>query len=98
MDCGKYRGVRLLEHGMRVYEYVLEKRLRKILDIRSYELDLDKAGQIERPSTKFMVRHGGKRPEAPQYRPARSKKTGQGQKKVVKICSWCHTPAVGASN
>jgi len=23
MACGKYRGVRLLEHGMKVYEYVL---------------------------------------------------------------------------
>ena len=37
MDCGNYRGVRLLEHGMKVYEYVLEKRLRKIVDIGSYQ-------------------------------------------------------------
>jgi len=27
MECSKYRGVRLLEHGMKVYEYVLEKRM-----------------------------------------------------------------------
>ena len=33
MDCGIYRGVRLLEHGMKVYKYVLEKKLRKIVDI-----------------------------------------------------------------
>ena len=39
MDCGNYRGVRLLEHGMKVYEYVLEKS-RKILDIRSYQFRL----------------------------------------------------------
>jgi len=28
MECGKYRGVRLLGHGMKVYGYVLEKRIR----------------------------------------------------------------------
>ena len=37
MDCGNYRGVRLLEHGMKVYKYVLEKKLRKIVDIGSYQ-------------------------------------------------------------
>ena len=37
MECGNYRGVRLLDHGMKVYEYVLEKRLRKIVDIGNYQ-------------------------------------------------------------
>ena len=37
MDCGKYRGVRLLEHGMKVYEYVLEKRLRELVEIGKYQ-------------------------------------------------------------
>jgi len=37
MDCGNYRGVRLLEHGMKVYEYVLERRLREIVDIGDYQ-------------------------------------------------------------
>ena len=48
MECGNYRVVRLLDHSMKVYEYVLEKRLRKILDIYMLEvisLDLDKACQ-----------------------------------------------------
>ena len=36
MECGNYRVVRLLDHSMKVYEYVLEKRLRKIVDIGSY--------------------------------------------------------------
>ena len=31
--CGKYRGVRLLEHGMKLWEKVLEKRLRNIVNI-----------------------------------------------------------------
>jgi hypothetical protein len=31
--CGKYRGVRLLEHGMKVWEKVLEDRLKKIIKI-----------------------------------------------------------------
>ena len=33
MDCSKYRGIRLLEHGMKVYESVLEKRLRDYVKI-----------------------------------------------------------------
>jgi len=33
MKCGKYRGVRLPEHGLKVYEYVLEKRIRDIVAI-----------------------------------------------------------------
>ena len=37
MDCGNYRGVRLLERGMKVYESELERRLRKIVDIGSYQ-------------------------------------------------------------
>jgi len=37
MECGKYRGVRLLEHGMKVYEYVLEKRRRDMVVIGDYQ-------------------------------------------------------------
>ena len=37
MECGNYRGVRLLEHSMKMYGYVLERRLREILDIGSYQ-------------------------------------------------------------
>jgi len=36
MECGKYRGVRLLEHGKKVYEYVLEKRMRDMVAIVNY--------------------------------------------------------------
>ncbi len=31
--CGKYRGIRLLEHGMKVWEKILEKRLREMIEI-----------------------------------------------------------------
>jgi len=37
MECGKYRGVRLLEHGIKVYEYVLEKIMRDIVPIGNYQ-------------------------------------------------------------
>ena len=37
MDCGKYRGVRLLEHGMKIYERVLERRLRDLADVGDYQ-------------------------------------------------------------
>ena len=36
MDCGKYRGVRLLEHAMKIYERVLERRLRNLAKIGDY--------------------------------------------------------------
>ncbi|KAA3670323.1 uncharacterized protein DEA37_0010186 [Paragonimus westermani] len=32
-DCGSYRGVKLLEHGMKVVERVFERRLRKMVNI-----------------------------------------------------------------
>ena len=33
LSCGKYRGVRLLEHGMKLWEKILEERLRRIVNI-----------------------------------------------------------------
>ena len=33
MECGSYRAVKLLEHGMKVLEGVLEKRLRWKMEI-----------------------------------------------------------------
>ncbi len=35
--CGKYRGVRLLEHGMKLWEKILEKRLREIVKIEDIQ-------------------------------------------------------------
>jgi hypothetical protein len=32
-ECGSYRGVKLLEHGMKILERILEKRLRQIINI-----------------------------------------------------------------
>ena len=33
LSCGKYRGVRLLEHGMKLWEKILEERLRGLVKI-----------------------------------------------------------------
>ena len=33
LECGSYRGVKLLEHAMKVFERVMEKRLRGMVDI-----------------------------------------------------------------
>ncbi len=33
LECGKYRGLRLLEHGMKVWEKVLNEKLKKIVNI-----------------------------------------------------------------
>ena len=32
MNCGSYRGVKLLEHGSKIIERVLERRIRVIVD------------------------------------------------------------------
>jgi len=34
MECGSYRGVKLLEHGMKAVERLLEKRLRDIVKMQ----------------------------------------------------------------
>ena len=33
IECGKYRGIRLLEHAMKLFEKVLEERLRKLIKV-----------------------------------------------------------------
>ena len=33
LECGSYRGIKLLEHGMKVVERVFERRLRNIIEI-----------------------------------------------------------------
>ena len=33
MDCGAYRGVKLLEHAMKIVERVLENRIRELVTI-----------------------------------------------------------------
>ena len=37
LDCASYRGIRLLEHGLKVIERVLEKRLRKIINVSNMQ-------------------------------------------------------------
>ena len=37
LDCGKYRGLRLLEHGMKIWERVLMKRLEGYLHIHEHQ-------------------------------------------------------------
>ena len=33
VESGKHRGIRLLEHGMKLFEKVLEKRLKKLITV-----------------------------------------------------------------
>ena len=33
MDCGNFRGIKLLEHGMKILEKILERRLRELIPI-----------------------------------------------------------------
>ena len=38
LACGSYRGIKLLEHAMKVLERVIEERVRKIVKIDSLDL------------------------------------------------------------
>ena len=38
LECGNYRIIKLLEHGMKVVERVFEKRLRKMVEIRAVQI------------------------------------------------------------
>jgi len=33
MDCGSYRGIKLLDHAMKVFERVIEKRVRRNVNL-----------------------------------------------------------------
>ena len=35
LQCGKYRGLRMLEHGMKIWEKVLDRRLKSVIDVGS---------------------------------------------------------------
>ena len=38
MNCGSYRGVKLLEHGMKIIERVLERTIRALVDFDEAQL------------------------------------------------------------
>ena len=33
LECGSYRGIKLLEHGMKIYERILDRRLREVIRV-----------------------------------------------------------------
>ena len=42
LECGKYRGLRLLEHGMKIWEKVLLQRLRAIVNVSEQQFGFQK--------------------------------------------------------
>ena len=40
MSCGSYRGVKLLEHAMKIVERVLERQIRTLVNLIKCSLDL----------------------------------------------------------
>ncbi|XP_065321325.1 uncharacterized protein LOC135928790 [Gordionus sp. m RMFG-2023] len=45
LDCGSYRAIKLLEHAMKVFERVLEKRIREQIKIDEMQFGFTKARQ-----------------------------------------------------
>ncbi len=46
-ECGKYRGIRLLEHGMKLFEKVLEERMEVVKEFRYLGTVLCKHGEMD---------------------------------------------------
>ena len=38
LECGNFRDVKLLEHGMKMFEKILERRLRKLITVNNMQL------------------------------------------------------------
>ena len=47
MECGSYRAIKFLEHGMKVLERVLERRLRMKVNIDDMTCSLDSCQEKE---------------------------------------------------
>ena len=54
LECGKYRGIRLLEHGMKLFEKLLEERWRKLIKVDSQQFGFCPGGSITDAS--FIIR------------------------------------------
>ena len=37
LECGSFRGIKLLEHGMKMFEKILERRLRKLITVNNMQ-------------------------------------------------------------
>ena len=55
LQCGKYRGLRLLEHGMKVWEKILDGRLKQIVNISDNQFGFS-AGKSTTDAI-FILRH-----------------------------------------
>ena len=54
LECGKYRGIILLEHGMKLFEKLLEERWRKLIKVDSQQFGFCPGGSITDAS--FIIR------------------------------------------
>ena len=37
LECGNFRGIKLLEHGLKMFEKILEHRLRKLITVNNMQ-------------------------------------------------------------
>ena len=54
IECGNYRGIKLLEHGLKIMEKILDKKLRKMISINQMQFGFSE-GKC-RTDTIFIVR------------------------------------------
>ena len=46
LECGHFRGIKLLEHGMKMFEKILERRLRKIITVNNMQFGFSSGKDI----------------------------------------------------
>ena len=37
LECGNFRGIKLLEHGMKMFEKILERKIRKLITVNNMQ-------------------------------------------------------------
>jgi len=75
LECGSYRGIKLLEIALKVYERVIERRIRETVDIHSKQFGfMPGRGTID---PIFILRHA-----------SAGKDSGREQKTILDICGF----------
>ena len=48
MSCGSYRGVKLLEHAMKIVERILERRIRTLINLNEMQFGfMPRKGRVD---------------------------------------------------
>ena len=55
MECGSYRGIKLLEHAMKVVERIFENRIRQQIDVDDMMIRSLDLWKVKEPLMSFLL-------------------------------------------